>query len=57
MADDGLIDWTRDALAPLRALTHRRMLGGWTLYLDGAVFAIVAGGELWCKSHAIADPD
>lgn len=33
--DRGLIDWMAEALAPLGIVTHRRMMGGAALYLDG----------------------
>jgi DNA transformation protein len=55
MADDGLIDWLGEALAPLGSLTHRRMMGGRTLYLDGIVFAIIDEGELWLKADPASD--
>lgn len=59
--DTGLIDWVGEAMAPLGTVTHRRMMGGATLYLDGpedakTVFAIVdADGSLWFKGDAATD--
>ena len=54
--DRGLIDWVAEALAADGSVTHRRMMGGATLYLDGVVFAIVDGdGSLWFKSDAESD--
>lgn len=50
--DAGLIAWVEEATAPLGTLTFRRMMGGATLYLDGAVFALVHQGELWLKADA-----
>ncbi|MEP9402251.1 TfoX/Sxy family protein [Sphingomonas sp. VNH70] len=55
-ADDGLIEWVADGLAPMGTVTFRRMMGGATLYLDGTVFAIVLDDSLWFKSDAVADP-
>ncbi|MBT2188685.1 TfoX/Sxy family protein [Sphingobium nicotianae] len=55
MADDGLIDWLAEELAPLGTLSHRAMMGGRTLYLDGTVFAILDDGELWLKADAMSD--
>lgn len=55
MADEALFSWIEEALAPLGALRKRRMMGGWTLYLDGTVFAIVDDGELWFKADAASD--
>jgi DNA transformation protein len=54
--DHGLIDWVAEALAADGRVTHRRMMGGATLYLDGSVFAIVDGdGSLWFKGDAESD--
>jgi DNA transformation protein len=53
--DEGLYAWTQEALAPLGSVTMRKMMGGATLYLDGAIFAILAEGELWLKSDAESD--
>ena len=53
--DTGLIDWVEEAMAPLGQVSHRRMMGGATLYLDGTVFAIVLDDALWFKSDAMAD--
>jgi len=54
--DRGLVDWMTEALSADGAVTHRRMMGGATLYLDGIVFAIVDGdGSLWFKSDAESD--
>lgn len=55
MADDGLIDWLEEELTSLGTLSHTRMMGGHTLYLDGTVFAIIADGELWFKADAQSD--
>ena len=53
--DEGLYAWVQEALEPLGAVTMRRMMGGATLYLDGAVFAILDEGEVWFKSDPEAD--
>jgi DNA transformation protein len=50
--DEGLYAWAQEALEPLGAVTMRKMMGGATLYLDGAVFAIMDEGELWFKADA-----
>ena len=55
--DVGLIDWVAEAMAPVGAVTHRRMMGGATLYCDGTVFAIVAYDALWFKADAESDAD
>jgi DNA transformation protein len=43
-------------LEPLGAVTMRKMMGGATLYLDGIVFAILDGDEIWLKSDSDSDP-
>ncbi|UVO51262.1 TfoX/Sxy family protein [Sphingomonas sp. SUN019] len=53
--DTGLIDWVAEALAPVGTVTHRRMMGGATLYCDGTVFAILANDVLWFKADATSD--
>ncbi len=55
MADEGLIDWLREELAPLGSLSQRAMMGAQTLYLDGTIFAILDEGELWLKADAVSD--
>lgn len=50
--DQGLIDWVAEALAPVGAVTMRRMMGAAALYLDGTIFAIVAEDVLWLKGDA-----
>ena len=53
--DEGLYAWVQEALAPLGAVTMRKMMGGATLYLDGTVFAILDEGEIWFKADAETD--
>ena len=53
--DIGLLDWVRDAMAPLGSVSHRPMMGGATLYCDGTVFAILAYDALWFKADAQSD--
>ena len=50
-----IVDWVAECLEPLGIVTSRAMMGGQTLYCDGVVFAIVAGGELWFKADAETD--
>lgn len=37
-------------LMPLGPVATRRMFGGWGIFLDGIMFALVADGELYLKS-------
>lgn len=53
--DEGLYAWVQEALEPLGPVTLRKMMGGATLYLDGAIFAIMVDGELWFKSDEEAN--
>lgn len=43
------IDHLLELLAPLGAVSARRMFGGWGLYVDGPMLAIVVDGELLLK--------
>ena len=53
--DEGLVEWVKEALEPLGPVTMRKMMGGATLYVDGAIFAIMVDGELWFKSDEEAN--
>jgi DNA transformation protein and related proteins len=53
--DEGLYAWVEEALEPLGRVTMRKMMGGATLYLDGAIFAILVDEGLWLKSDSEAD--
>ena len=53
--DEGLYAWVQEALEPLGGVSLRKMMGGATLYLDGAIFAIMVDGELWFKSDEEAN--
>lgn len=41
----------------LGGITARAMFGGWRLYCDGLVFAVVAGGALFLKADKETSPD
>jgi DNA transformation protein len=41
---------------PLGDVLARHMFGGYGLYLDGAMFAIVSGGALYLKTDATTSP-
>lgn len=53
--DEGLYAWVQEAMEPLGRVTMRKMMGGATLYLDGAIFAILVEDGIWLKSDAGAD--
>ena len=48
--DEGLYAWVEESLEPMGRLSFRKMMGGATLYLDGAIFAIMVDGEMWFKA-------
>ncbi|MGY4395691.1 DNA transformation protein [Sphingomonas sp. UYAg733] len=54
--DTGLVDWVTEAMAPVGAVTMRRMMGGATLYVDGTIFAIASRDALWFKADAESNP-
>lgn len=53
--DEGLYAWVEEALEPIGRVSMRKMMGGATLYLDGAIFAIMVDGELWFKADSESD--
>jgi DNA transformation protein len=48
--DEGLYAWVQEALEPIGHVSMRKMMGGATLYLDGTIFAIIDGDEIWFKA-------
>ncbi|WP_343044509.1 TfoX/Sxy family protein [Sphingomonas hominis] len=57
MSGEATLAWVAEALAPHGHVSHRRMMGGWTLYLDAVIFALIdRDGGLWFKSDAVSDP-
>jgi DNA transformation protein len=54
-ADQRLLAWVAEAMAPVGTVMHRAMMGGATLYCDGTVFAIVDGDGLWFKADKRSD--
>lgn len=53
--DAGLVAWVAEAMEPVGTVTHRAMMGGAMLYLDGTVFAIVDDDALWFKADKVSD--
>lgn len=48
---DADIAFARELFAGAGAISHRRMMGGASLYADGQIFAIVGSdGALWLKA-------
>lgn len=46
------VDLVLDQLGPLGAVTARAMFGGYGVYCDGLVFALIAGDALYLKADA-----
>ena len=51
-AKDRFTEFVMEQMAPLGAMTSRYMFGGWCLYCDGTVFAIIADGALFLKGDS-----
>ena len=47
--DRQLVDHCLELLSPLGAATARRMFGGWGIYLEGLMFALIAFERLYLK--------
>ncbi|MDH3596853.1 MAG: TfoX/Sxy family protein [Rhodospirillales bacterium] len=47
---DVFIDHVCDLLRVLGPVAPRRMFGGWGLYLDGVMFALIEGDRLYLKA-------
>lgn len=52
-----LVDWVTEGMEPVGTVTSRKMMGGYTLYLDGTVFSIVAMDQLWFKGDKDNDAE
>ena len=50
------LDFLEEWLSPLGEITNKYMFGGYCLYCDGAVFALVADNALLLKADAINRP-
>ncbi len=48
--DESLVVQVQEALEPLGSVTMRKMMGGATLYLNGIIFAILEGADIWFKA-------
>ncbi|MCV2352367.1 TfoX/Sxy family protein [Paucibacter sp. Y2R2-4] len=47
-----LLDHSLELLSPLGALRHRRMFGGWGIYVNDLFIAIIAFDQLYLKADA-----
>lgn len=55
--DQGLVEWVKEAMAPVGTVTSRAMMGGATLYCSGTIFAIVLRDSLWFKADPASDAE
>lgn len=46
------VEWVLELLEPLGRTAARRMFGGYGLFLDGMMFAIVIDDQVWFKTDA-----
>jgi DNA transformation protein len=53
---DRFVEFAREQFAALGVITARSMMGGWCLYCDGVVFALVASGVLYLKADSLTIP-
>ena len=51
------VEFLAERLAVLGEITHRPMMGGYTLYCGGIVFAIVADNQLYFKADKVNKPE
>lgn len=49
-------DHVCDLLSPLGPVSARAMFGGFGIYLDGLMFALIADEELYLKADAVSRP-
>lgn len=52
MASREFADYVVELLAPLGAVRAKRMFGGFGIYLDGLMFALIADDTLYVKADA-----
>jgi DNA transformation protein len=53
---ENFLEYLSEWLAPLGEITARSMFGGYCLYCDGVVFALVADNTLYLKADAESRP-
>jgi len=54
--EDPICEHLVDLLSPLGEVTYRRMFGGFGLYVDGRIVAIVDDGVLYLKADEVNRP-
>jgi DNA transformation protein and related proteins len=56
-AKDRFVEFCIEQFAPLGRIDSRYMFGGWCLYCNGAVFALIADGSLFLKADTHNMPE
>jgi DNA transformation protein len=51
-AKDKFVDYCIELFSGLGRIDSKYMFGGWCLYCDGAVFALIADGSVYLKGDA-----
>jgi DNA transformation protein and related proteins len=54
---DPFVDFAIEQFSPLGEITAKRMFGGYCLYCDGTVFALIANGAVYLKADDQNRPD
>lgn len=54
---DRFVDFCIEQFSVLGRIDSRYMFGGWCLYCNGAVFALIASGELYLKGDSQNIPE
>ena len=54
---DKFVDYCIELFTPLGRIDSRYMFGGWCLYCNGAVFALIANGAVYLKGDAHNIPE
>lgn len=54
---DSFVEFCIEQFAPLGRIDSRYMFGGWCLYCDGVVFALIADGALFLKADSQNMPE
>ena len=51
ITSDEFLDYVIDILSPLYQVKTRKLFGGYGLYINGKIFALIAQQELYFKAH------
>lgn len=55
MNEEQLISWVRKCMQPIGPISTRPVMQGHAIYLDGVLFAYVAGEQLWFRTDDESD--